>query len=822
MAWMATIITVVITSFASIGYGDTILVDFGNNSSFRGVSVSSPDENGRYWNSVWSGAFYANMVNAANEATAVDFGFDTATGTDSFNGPAGATSIPPTSGEIANTAFNAIALEELGATNAVFDFYINSNFQLQGLEPSLTYTLTFFGSHKFSTDSATKYALYTDNSYATEVASVNLNVQNPGNTSLHNQDSVAVLSNVSPQPDGKFYVKFRGASGNNGYLNAMMIEWQKASTLISSVPASQSVSYGTANVTLSGTVSAPGPLYPAAGETVSVIVNGITQNTTITGGAGAFSLSYPVSAITAGVHTITYTYSGNTLLMGTTNNATSLTVTKLAPFLAVKASQSAVMGTSSVTLTGLVSAAGPVYPANGSTVSVTINGVAQTANISGGAGAFAINYVVSSLSVGDYPITYTYAGNASTLDGITNAATMLTISPDYQIVLLDFGNSSSFRGVSVASPDENGRYWNSVWAGAFYTDLVNKSNVATPLDLGFDTGAADSYNGPAGATTQPPTPSEIAATAFNAVALGDLGVTNAVFDFYVNGRFQLQGLETGLTYRLTLFGSHKFSADDTTVYALCTDNTYATTTTTVSLNVQMPGSPSLHNSNTVALIATATPRPDGKLYVAYRGANGNNGYLNAMKLEWEKAPAVISGISAGQSVSYGTSSVTMTGIVGAVNVPAKAGDVVGVTINGVISNATVSGVAGGFAVTLPVSSLAAGTHTITYTYAGSAVLLGATNATTQLTVTKLTPTIGVNASPSVGVGVSSVTLTGLVSAAGGTVVPANGSTVAVTIQGVTQHATIAGGAGGFSLNYTMLSLTVGTYAITYTYAGNAT
>jgi hypothetical protein len=84
--------------------------------------------------------------------------------------------------------------------------------------------------------------------------------------------------------------------------------------------------------------------------------------------------------------------------------------------------------------------------------------------------------------------------------------------------------------------------------------------------------------------------------------------------------------------------------------------------------------------------------------------------------------------------------------------------------------------AGTFSVNYPVSSLPAGTYAITYAYAGSTVLKGSTNATTSLTVTKLTPTLGVKASSAVAVGTPSVTLTGVVSAAGG-VVAANGSTV---------------------------------------------
>ena len=36
----------------STAHAETVLVDFGNNDSFRGVSVPAPDSNGHYWNSI--------------------------------------------------------------------------------------------------------------------------------------------------------------------------------------------------------------------------------------------------------------------------------------------------------------------------------------------------------------------------------------------------------------------------------------------------------------------------------------------------------------------------------------------------------------------------------------------------------------------------------------------------------------------------------------------------------------------------------------------------------------------------------------------------
>jgi hypothetical protein len=102
----------------------------------------------------------------------------------------------------------------------------------------------------------------------------------------------------------------------------------KATPTISSVTGSQSIGYGTASVTLSGTVSATGPVYPANGETVSVTINGSTQTPIISG--GTFSVSFPTATIPPSptAYTITYAYAGNTNYNAAANNTgTTLTVT---------------------------------------------------------------------------------------------------------------------------------------------------------------------------------------------------------------------------------------------------------------------------------------------------------------------------------------------------------------------------------------------------------------------------------------------------------------------------------------------------------------
>ncbi len=105
-------------------------------------------------------------------------------------------------------------------------------------------------------------------------------------------------------------------------------------------------------------------------------------------------------------------------------------ITEPASFSALSPSQAITYGTTSVTLSGTVSGAGPVYPADGEVITVTINGNAQTTTVSGGAGAFTINYNPAGIpvSITPYAITYSYSGDSS-LNSTSDASTTLTVNP---------------------------------------------------------------------------------------------------------------------------------------------------------------------------------------------------------------------------------------------------------------------------------------------------------------------------------------------------------------------------------------------------------
>jgi hypothetical protein len=95
------------------------------------------------------------------------------------------------------------------------------------LDPTKSYNLTFFASHKYSFDNTTVYKVYTDDTYTTVVASTTLEVMDPSDPVAHNRDKVATITGVAPQADNILYIEFAAASGalgTIGYLNDMILE----------------------------------------------------------------------------------------------------------------------------------------------------------------------------------------------------------------------------------------------------------------------------------------------------------------------------------------------------------------------------------------------------------------------------------------------------------------------------------------------------------------------------------------------------------------------------------------------------------------------
>ena len=114
--------------------------------------------------------------------------------------------------------------------------------------------------------------------------------------------------------------------GTQQILSIATLAVQGITTTFSNLTPSQTIQAGTASITLSGAVG-NGEQFPV-GETVSIAIGSVTQQVTI-GNAGAFSTTFPTTALAASTtpYPITYTYAGDGTFAPATDSSTTLTVT---------------------------------------------------------------------------------------------------------------------------------------------------------------------------------------------------------------------------------------------------------------------------------------------------------------------------------------------------------------------------------------------------------------------------------------------------------------------------------------------------------------
>jgi autotransporter-associated beta strand protein len=170
-----------------------------------------------------------------------------------------------------------------------------------------------------------------------------------------------------------------------------------------------------------------------------------------------------------------------------------LTVKATPAFSNLAASPQITYGSPSVSLGGALSANGPLYPASGETVTVTINGNAQATTVNDATGDFSINYNTFTLSVtgSPYTVTYSYAGNAS-LNATSDISTTLTVTVPPFSVTSQYLDATGTNFIIT---------WQSA-PGATYHVLGN-TNPAMPLNLWTDVAGSITATGTTTSVTIP-------------------------------------------------------------------------------------------------------------------------------------------------------------------------------------------------------------------------------------------------------------------------------------------------------------------------------
>ena len=663
-------VLMLVLGFALSAHSQTALIKMGDNQTFNGINAPSPDIHGHYWNSVDSSQFFPVLTNIDGTVGSWAFGFEVgkAGDTDASNGPAGP--VPP--GTPANCVIDTNALGNLGINEAVFDYYVNSEFEIQNLYPSRTYTLTFFGSHKYSASDYTVYSIFTNSAYTMMETSVALYVQSPANPSAHNSNTVVSVA-VQPAANGILYIQFLGTNTVNGgvgtsevggYLNCMQItEGGSTNTPPPATDLTKTILIDLGNTnTLGFTTTSPdkwGHYWNSVDWNYVILTNAAGNATSMAWAIDANEGYDSYNGPAAGTNGITT----NPEISNVDTNALGylgIPQPTCDYFLDTAVEIQGMNPTKQYALTFFGSMKYP--PSEITTYSLCTDNsystiiTSVTLNVGSGANdnqdRLAVLSGVSPQSDGNMYIkfqgTNTVAAPGTILyEGVLNCMSIVDLStnvvfqgpPTNQTVLLDFGDDNSYRGANTPSPDNQGHYWNNLGTNLVGSALVltNAGGVATPVTFMFDASnpaytnlnaapyyyGTDFYNGPSGPSQNPTN------CVFNPSALGYLGVTNAVYDYFIGAHFILQNMNPAHQYSLTFFGSHKYSTDSTTIYRVYSDSNYSTLIASANLFV---GSGASYNQDTVAVIGPIYPSLSGSLYIDFLGASGHQGYLNCMQI----------------------------------------------------------------------------------------------------------------------------------------------------------------------------------------------
>ena len=180
---------------------------------------------------------------------------------------------------------------------------------------------------------------------------------------------------------------------------------------------SPTITYGTATTTFSGAIS----LVPN-GETVSITLDGVTQNATVSGGTFSSTFDTAALGVAGSPYTVTYAYAGDGNLLPVSDASQTLTVTKAMPAFSALSGPTIVYGTVSTTLSGSIS----LVP-DGESVSITLDGVTQDATVAGGTFSSTFNTSALGVAGSPYTITYAYAGDAN-LESVSDTSQTVTVT----------------------------------------------------------------------------------------------------------------------------------------------------------------------------------------------------------------------------------------------------------------------------------------------------------------------------------------------------------------------------------------------------------
>jgi hypothetical protein len=288
---------------------------------------------------------------------------------------------------------------------------------------------------------------------------------------------------ASPTNAGKYAITASFTSDDSNYKNppsgtgSTVIN--QAAPLFSGLTASQTITFGTETITVSGTLTAPTAI-PMGTVSISINGTGVSQVASVSSG-GSFTATLATDDVPASPtpYTITYSYPGDTNFKPKKDSSTSLTVVRTTPAFSGLTSPVMTYGTGPTILSGKITA-DSLIPTG--LVSITLAGQTQKVPIESD-GSFSASFDTSALAVSGspYPITYSYAGDNNfgpPSDGNTNL-TFRTVQITGNVTFADGG----VPGVTVAATDAQATVVVPILTNGVPASATTDSNGAYTLVL---------------------------------------------------------------------------------------------------------------------------------------------------------------------------------------------------------------------------------------------------------------------------------------------------------------------------------------------------
>jgi uncharacterized protein YjdB len=512
----------------------------------------------------------------------------------------------------------------------------------------------------------------------------------------------------------------------------------------------------------------------AATGTVQFIDNGtpVGSPVSVSGGVATFS----TAALTAGPHTITASYGGDTNFVGSTSSAISQQVNQAATTIALSSDNNPSTYGQTVTFTATVSPAGAT-----GTVQFMDNGspLGSPATLSGGVAIFS----TAALTAGTHSITASYGGDTNFV-GSTSSSLSQQVNQAATTIALSSNNNPSTYGQTVVftatvSP-----------AGATGTVqfMDNGSPVGSPVTLS---------GGVAIFSTAALTAGTHSITASYGGDTNFVGSTSSALSQQVN--------QASTTIALSSNNNPSTYGQTVTFTATVSPST-ATGTVQFMDNGSPLGSPVTITSGVATFSTAALTAGTHSITASYGGDTNFLGSTSAIFSQQVNQAATTTALSSDNNPSTYGQSVTFTATVS----PAGATGTVQFMDNGspVGSPVTISsGVA-----TFSTAALSAGTHSITASYSGDTNFVGSTSSALSQQVNQAATTIALSSNNNPSTYGQSIVFTATVSPVGATGTVQfmdNGSPLGSPVS-------VSGGVA----TYSTAALTAGAHSITASYGGD--